>query len=195
MPSTQKRKRKVPRCLLPPLKRHQPPSLQRFNKLKSQLSTKRSKFTKKSPIPFTPLAQSQIRSVHVSIQEQLSLTLLQAGGLKQLDLKGSLNLLIATADASKAKLNIEQNTAFIESLDAKSLQYKYHPRLARTPGGPPLEEAIKLKDPEHSWPVGTPLGVLRWRATSKDESLVPLSSLLSCSSPPYSRTDSTILES
>lgn len=115
-------------------------------------------------------------SVHVSIQERLSLTLLQAGGLKQLDLKGSLNLLISDPDANNTQLSIEQNTAFVDSLDAKSLQYKYHPNLARTPDGPALEESIRRKDPSKSWPVGTALGVLRWRASSKDESLVPLSS-------------------
>jgi hypothetical protein len=118
---------------------------------------------------------SSLFSVHVSIQEHLSLTLLQAGGLKQMDVKGSLNLLISSEDAAKVKLNLSALPGFAESFDTKSLQFKYHPNLARATGGP-LEEVIKLKDPNRSWPVGTPLGVLRWRATTKDESLVPLSS-------------------
>ena len=118
---------------------------------------------------------SSLRSVHVSTQERISLTLLQAGGLKQMDVKGSFNLLISSQDSTKVKLNLSPLSSFAESLDAKSLQFKYHPNLARATGGL-LEEEIKLKDSNRSWPVGTPLGVLRWRAASKDESLVPLSS-------------------
>lgn len=91
-----------------------------------------------------------------------------------MDVKGSLNLLISGQDSAKVKLNLSPLSGFAESLDAKSLQFKYHPNLAR--GSGLLEEEIKLKDANRSWPVGTPLGVLRWRATSKDESLVPLSS-------------------
>lgn len=91
-----------------------------------------------------------------------------------MDVKGSLNLLISSQDSTKVKLNLSPLSGFAESLDAKSLQFKYHPNLARATGVI-LEEEIKLKDPNRSWPVGTPLGVLRWRATSKDESLVPLS--------------------
>jgi len=92
-----------------------------------------------------------------------------------MDVKGSFNLLISSQDSTKVKLNLSPLSSFAESLDAKSLQFKYHPNLARATGGL-LEEEIKLKDPNRSWPVGTPLGVLRWRAASKDESLVPLSS-------------------
>ncbi|KAF8310376.1 hypothetical protein DL93DRAFT_2084552 [Clavulina sp. PMI_390] len=114
-------------------------------------------------------------TVHIAIQEQLSLTLLQAGGLKELDVKGTFNLLISSADANKAQVTIAQDPTFVDAIDAKSLQYKYHPNLARTDGGPALEEVIRMKDAARSWPVGTALGVLRWRAKSKDESLVPLS--------------------
>ncbi len=94
-----------------------------------------------------------------------------------MDVKGSLNLLISSQDSTKVKLNLSPLSGFAESLDAKSLQFKYHPNLARAMGVI-VEEEIKLKDPNRSWPVGTPLGVLRWRATSKDESLVPLSRAL-----------------
>lgn len=114
-------------------------------------------------------------SVHISTQEQLSLSLHQAGGLKSLELKGALNLLIASRDVAKVKLTLNPLSSFADSFDAKSLQFKHHPNLARTPGVQGLESEIKLKDANRSWPVGTPLEVLRWKAVSKDESLVPLS--------------------
>lgn len=113
--------------------------------------------------------------VHVSTREQLSLTLLQAGGLKQFELKGDLNLLISEASAARVKLALNPLSELASSLDAKTLQFKYHPNLARG-SGQGLEREIRLKDPSRTWPIGTPLGVLRWRAISKDESLVPLSS-------------------
>lgn len=104
------------------------------------------------------------------------MTLLQAGGLKQLELKGDLNLLISSPSVSRVKLGLGSLSPLAEGLDAKELQFKYHPNLARTAGGGGLEKVIQLKDGGRNWPVGNALGVLRWRAISKDESLVPLSS-------------------
>ncbi|KIO21890.1 hypothetical protein M407DRAFT_123121 [Tulasnella calospora MUT 4182] len=112
-------------------------------------------------------------SVHVTIREQLSLTLNQAGGLKSLSLKGDLNLLISEPSLNKIKL------ALLELSDdyGSDLQFKYHPNLFKGPeaerGG--LESEVRLKDGGRSWPVGQPLGVLRWKLAGKDESFVPLS--------------------
>ncbi|KAF9509992.1 hypothetical protein BS47DRAFT_1377504 [Hydnum rufescens UP504] len=126
-----------------------------------------------APTPEPALEVSQValptvtrQIVHVSTREHLSLTLLQAGGVKQFELKGDLNLLISDPSAARVKLALDPLSELASSLDTKALQFKYHPNLARsTVQG--LEREIKLKDPSRTWPVGTPLG--------KDESLVPLS--------------------
>lgn len=113
-------------------------------------------------------------SVHVTVREQLSLTLNQAGGLKSLSLKGDLNLLISDPSLNKIKLTL------LDLADdyGSDLQFKYHPNLFKgseaEKGG--LESEIRLKDGGRAWPVGQPLGVLRWKLAGKDESFVPVSS-------------------
>lgn len=87
-----------------------------------------------------------------------------------------MHLLLNSPDVTKVTLALAPLADLADSLDGKALQFKYHPNLARTTGGQGLESEIKLKDTAKGWPVGNPLGVLRWRAVSKDESLVPLSS-------------------
>lgn len=62
------------------------------------------------------------------------------------------------------------------NLDSKELQFKYHPNLAKGNSGAGLEREIKLKDTKRTWPIGQPQGVVRWRAATKDESFVPISS-------------------
>ncbi|OCF59203.1 hypothetical protein L486_03705 [Kwoniella mangroviensis CBS 10435] len=103
-------------------------------------------------------------SIHVTIKEQLSLTLLRDGGLESFELKGDLDLRITDAAQSKIKLTLSPK-------DYSELQFKQHPNVAKFTGS---DKVIGLKDPSRSFPVGQGLGVLRWRMTSKDESNVPL---------------------
>lgn len=114
-------------------------------------------------------------SIHVAIREQLSITLNQSGGLKSLNLKGDLNLLISDPIYTKIRLALAPHS---QEDYGNDLQFKYHPNLFKgleaEKGA--LESEIKLKDAGRSWPVGQPLGVLRWKLSSKDESFVPLSS-------------------
>ena len=49
----------------------------------------------------------------------------------------------------------------------------HNPHPPTTPH-PPTENVLALKDPARPFPTGAPLGVLKWRFTTKDESLVPL---------------------
>ncbi|WVR04303.1 hypothetical protein IAU60_001303 [Kwoniella sp. DSM 27419] len=103
-------------------------------------------------------------SVHVTIKEQLAVTLLRDGGIQSFELKGDLDLRITEASLSKLRLTLAPN-------DYSELQFKQHPNVAKFTGS---EKVIGLKDPSRSFPVGQGLGVLRWRMTTKDESHVPL---------------------
>ena len=107
-------------------------------------------------------------SVHVTIKEQLSVSLLRDGGVQSFELKGDLDLRITDPSLSKLRLTLAPN-------DYSELQFKQHPNVAKFAGN---EKIIALKDPSRSFPVGQGLGVLRWRMTAKDESNVPLSSEL-----------------
>lgn len=110
-------------------------------------------------------ADSPLLSIHVTIKEQLSISLQRDGGLNSFELKGDLDLRVTDADQAKIKLTLASN-------DYSDLQFKQHPNVAKfAPSG---DKVIALKDASRSFPVGQGLGVLRWRMTGKDESNVPL---------------------
>lgn len=109
--------------------------------------------------------------MHLSIREKLSLSLNRDGGLDSLELKGDLDLRVATAESSKLILTLLSSDAF----SASDLQFKTHPRIDKAAWT--KNKKIQLRDPvKQGFPVGQGLAVLKWRLTSKDESVVPLTS-------------------
>lgn len=110
------------------------------------------------------------RSVHLAIREKLSLALNRDGGLDSLELKGDLDLRIASADVAKVVLQISHSDSFTTN----DLQFKTHPRIDKKAWTD--SKKIQLRDTKQAFPVRTGLAVLKWRMTSKDESIVPLSS-------------------
>jgi len=96
------------------------------------------------------------------------LSLTREGGIKALELKGDLNLTVGSAEVAKARLQLKPLAS-----GATALSFKQHPNVAKfAPGG---DRTIALKDKNRAFPVGQPLGVLKWRFADKDESVVPLS--------------------
>lgn len=108
--------------------------------------------------------------VHTVIREKLSLALNRDGGLEFLELKGDLDLRISSADVSKVILKLSHSDAF----SAQDLQFKTHPRIDKKAWTD--AQKIQLRDTKQGFPVRQGLAVLKWRLTSKDESVVPLSS-------------------
>ncbi|WOO77868.1 Coatomer subunit delta [Vanrija pseudolonga] len=101
--------------------------------------------------------------IHVLIKEQLDVTLLRDGGLKEFELKGELQLQHTNADLAKVKLELAAE-------DLSEVQFKQHPSLAKFAGSG--TKVVALKDASRSFPAN--VSVLRWRLVSKDESKVPL---------------------
>ncbi|KAK4685591.1 coatomer subunit delta, partial [Tremellales sp. Uapishka_1] len=112
-----------------------------------------------------PKVEKVESSIHITIKEQLSITMARDGGVQNFELKGDLDLRITEATLAKLQLTLAPK-------DYSELQFKQHPNVAKFTGS---EKIIALKDASRSFPVGQGLGVLRWRMTSKDESNVPLS--------------------
>lgn len=108
--------------------------------------------------------------VHLAIREKLSLALNRDGGLDSLELKGDLDLRIASPDVSKIVLQLSHSDNFTTN----DLQFKTHPRIDKKAWTD--SKKIQLRDTKQAFPVRTGLAVLKWRLTSKDESIVPLSS-------------------
>jgi hypothetical protein len=106
----------------------------------------------------------------VVIKETVALSLLREGGVKSMELKGDMSLLITDPSLAQIKLLIAPSVADF----GNNLQFKQHPNVAKfTPG---QDRVVALKDPSRSFPVGQALGVLKWRYAGNDESCVPLAS-------------------
>ena len=103
------------------------------------------------------------------IREKLSLALNRDGGLDSLELKGDLDLRISDPDKTKVILQLATSDVF-----GNDLQFKTHPRIDKKAWTE--NKKIQLRDLKQAFPVKQGLAVLKWRLTTKDESVVPLSS-------------------
>ena len=101
----------------------------------------------------------------LSAEEKLSVTMSRDGGLQSLEVNGILQLLNSDADAGKAivPLQMGPNPGF---------QFKTHPNIDKQLYA--SDQCLGLRDPTRPFPVGSAVGVLKWRLASTDESLVPL---------------------
>ncbi|KAL7338099.1 hypothetical protein BJY59DRAFT_702415 [Rhodotorula toruloides] len=123
----------------------------------------------KNANPFGDVAQAD---VHLVVRETLSLALNRDGGVDSLSLKGDLDLRINAPDYSTVVLRLPSPSsgAYTKSND---LQFKTHPNVDKNAWTQRGE--IRLKEGKKGFPVGQGLGVLKWRMTGTDESIVPIS--------------------
>ncbi|KAF7309774.1 Copper P-type ATPase [Mycena indigotica] len=115
-------------------------------------------------------------SIHVSITEQITCSLLRDGGLeKDIELKGDMNLLIS--DPANARISLTMTTTDDSNSLAAALQFKQHPQVAKFDAKANRNEAkkIALRDASKTFPINQNLAVLKWRYKGNDESAVPLS--------------------
>ena len=102
----------------------------------------------------------------VAIEEHLSVRLTRDGGGEGVEVKGVLTLTVQDEASSRVKVLLHRG-------DVAAFAFTTHPNIAK-----PLfvsDGIIALKQADRPFPVGTALGVLRWRAQTADESAVPLS--------------------
>lgn len=114
---------------------------------------------------------SPSQAVHLASIEKLSLTVSRDGGIQNMEVKGDLMLRIS--DSSKAAVRLQVSTGDAES---NGIQFRTHPNVDRTLFS--TQGLVGLKDSKRPFPTGNPLGVLRWRLVTKDESRAPL--LINC---------------
>lgn len=111
------------------------------------------------------------QAVHLATIEKLNLTVSRDGGIQSMEVKGDLMLRIT--DSAKAAVRLQVSTGGAES---SGIQFRTHPNVDRTLFS--TQGTIGLKDAKRPFPTGNPLGVLRWRLVTKDESKAPL--LINC---------------
>ncbi|KAJ7247661.1 hypothetical protein B0H12DRAFT_1124962 [Mycena haematopus] len=115
-------------------------------------------------------------SIHVSITEQITCSLLRDGGLeKDIEVKGDMNLYIS--DASQTRISLTLLPTEETNLIAGGLQFKQHPQVAKFDMRASRTEAkeVKLRDATKTFPLNQNLAVLKWRYKGNDEGAVPLS--------------------
>ncbi|RHZ68928.1 hypothetical protein Glove_292g56 [Diversispora epigaea] len=107
-----------------------------------------------------------VESVHLAITERISLQANRDGGLENLEVKGDLELNISDANVTRVKISVR-------AIDDGSLQLKTHPNVDKKLFS--TDSIIALKNSARGFPLNQPLGVLRWRFITKDETAIPLS--------------------
>lgn len=103
--------------------------------------------------------------VFIAVDEKISCVLNKDGGVENCEVQGTMSLQVRSeADAClRVQLAAGANTGY---------QFKTHPNIDKLGYG--NDQVLALKDPARPFPTGAPLGVLKWRLQTRDESVVPL---------------------
>ncbi|KAG0248093.1 Coatomer subunit delta [Mortierella polycephala] len=107
-----------------------------------------------------------MESVHIHIEEKITMIANRDGGLESMEVKGDLTLRVS--DPAYAKISLA-----LRHLEDSSIQFKTHPNVNKALFN--SEKVIAFRDSSKEFPLNTATGVLRWRFISKDESSIPLS--------------------
>ena len=113
-------------------------------------------------VPAVPM-----EGVSLQIEEKIHCVMKKDGGLEQMELQGTMMLEIRGGEED----------AFIRVAVAtgpnEGFQFKTHPNIDKALHA--SQGVLGLKDPNRPFPAGSPLGILKWRYSTRDESKVPLS--------------------
>ena len=105
--------------------------------------------------------------VSLQVEEKIKCVLKKDGGLETMELQGTMMLEISGGESD----------AFIRVQIAQGanpgFQFKTHPNIDKQLHA--SEGVLGLKDPNRPFPTGSPLGILKWRYQTTDESQAPLS--------------------
>jgi len=121
---------------------------------------------KKTAIAAAGQPQIKAESVHVKLEEKLTVVARRDGGLETMELIGQLTMRISDEAFGRIKLQLQEHTNPL-------VQLQTHPNIDK--------ELLKnktqvaLKNPARPFPLNTDVGVLKWRITTTDESNIPLS--------------------
>jgi len=106
-------------------------------------------------------------AIHVTIAETINAKLSREGSLNSLEIKGDLQLRISDPTLTKVKLDLVANSSH-------GVQFRTHPNVDK--GLFNSSKAVQMSNTTKGFPVNNSVGVLRWRATPKDDdaSAVPI---------------------
>lgn len=104
-------------------------------------------------------------SVSIIVEEKLNVHLSKDGGLESMEVQGTMMMEIQNEDDAFVKVAIDTGAN-------EGYQFKTHPNIDKQLHA--NEGILGLKDPNRPFPCGSPLGILKWRFQTKDESKVPI---------------------
>ncbi|KAL6785788.1 COPD1 [Auxenochlorella protothecoides x Auxenochlorella symbiontica] len=105
--------------------------------------------------------------VFVSVEETLSVVLSKDGGMQSLEVQGSMSLQVGEGADARLRLALTGDAA------QQGFQFKTHPNIDK--GLYASQNVLGLRDAARPFPIGAPLGVLKWRFQTDDEAAAPLS--------------------
>ena len=115
--------------------------------------------------PAAAAAAMAAAPIEVVVEEKIKAMLQADGGVESMEVQGTMSLQIQ-----------EQENAFIrihlDTGDIRGFQFKTHPNIDKALHS--KEGVLGIKDPNRPFPTGSPLGILKWRFQTTDESAVPL---------------------
>lgn len=119
--------------------------------------------------PVRAATQPAIQSgdpINIDIEERLTVRMNKEGGLEQMEVQGTMTLLCTDAQQAAVQVVLQMGAN-------AGMQFKTHPNIDKNLYS--TQQKLGLKDPSRPFPTGVPLGVLKWRFATQDESMVPIS--------------------
>lgn len=110
-----------------------------------------------------PMAAAQ--GVECRLEEKLTVAMTRDGSLESMEVKGTLTVTVQVPECTRSRVILQRG-------DTTGFQFQSHPNISKPRFN--NDAVLELKDPSRELPVGTGVGVLRWRSTTRDESKVPL---------------------
>lgn len=114
-------------------------------------------------IPTSPTINTE--DVHLKQEEKLMVLVGKDGGIQNFELHGMVTLRIR--DEKYARIKI-----YLDNKDKRGIQLQTHPNVDKELFK--MKSQIGLKNAAKPFPLGTDVGVLKWRYQSQDESALPL---------------------
>lgn len=103
--------------------------------------------------------------VSLVIEEKLTVLLNKQGGCENLEVQGTLSLVVSNDDDALIRVSVTSGSN-------KTFQFKTHPNIDKA--AYTSSNILGLKDPSRPFPLKSELGILKWRMQAKDDSLVPI---------------------
>ncbi|KAG2237189.1 hypothetical protein BDF21DRAFT_356700 [Thamnidium elegans] len=113
----------------------------------------------------TPTKHTNQDSVHIDIEERVSVIANKDGGLEQMEVRGVLTLKISDPASARISLALQAN-------DESSIQFKTHPNVDKSAFKD--QHIVQMRDLSRPFPANQNLEVVKWKMSTRDETAVPL---------------------